>query len=329
METSNQFMRIVISGANGFVGKAVTALAVEQGHQVVALVRRPGGGDRRAQQCVIGDDNFAGIAAQAGERLGACDAFVHLAARVHVMRDQAADPLAEFRAVNVDGALNAAMAALRAGARRFVFVSSIKALGEGEPGRPWREDDPPAPVDPYGVSKHEAEVALQAFGREHGIEVVVVRPPLVYGAGVGANFLALMRAVDKGIPLPLGAVTARRSLVHVDNLADALLHCATDQPAAGECFHVADEAPPTVPALLRMIGAALGRPARLFPVPVAALRLAGALTGKRAVIERLTDSLRLDTRHIGATLGWHAPHTTEQGLEATALWYRSRHTRRQ
>ncbi|MGN3963920.1 NAD-dependent epimerase/dehydratase family protein [Burkholderia gladioli] len=322
-------MRIVISGANGFVGKALTALAIDSGHQAVALVRRPGSADPRASECVIGDDNFAGIAADAAERIGSCDAFVHLAARVHVMRDQAADPLAEFRAANVDGALNAAAAAARAGARRFVLVSSIKALGEGEPGRPWREDDPPSPTDPYGISKHEAEVALKALGFRRGLEIVVVRPPLVYGAGVGANFLAMMRAVDKGIPLPLAAVGARRSLVHVDNLADALLHCATDRRAAGARFHVADDDPPTVPELLRMIGAALGRPARLFPVPVAALRLAGALTGRRAAIERLTDSLRLDTGRIGTALGWRPPNTTAQGLEETALWYRSRHTKRQ
>ncbi|KVV24872.1 NAD-dependent dehydratase [Burkholderia cepacia] len=321
-------MRIVISGANGFVGRAVCALSVGRGHEVIALVRRPGTSYPGARECVIGDDNFAGIAADADERIGPCDAFIHLAARVHVMDDQAADPLAAFRAVNVDGALNAARAASRAGARRFVFVSSIKALGETEPGRPWRENDPPAPADPYGVSKLEAEVALQALGRSHGIAMTIVRPPLVYGPGVGANFLALMRALDKGVPLPLGAIPARRSVVYVDNLADALLRCAIDSRAADDCFHVADDDPPTVPGLLRMTGAALGKRARLFPVPVAALRLAGMVTARRGAIERLTSDLRLDTGRIGDMLGWRPQHTTEEGLEATAMWYRSRDTRR-
>ncbi|HEP6427164.1 TPA: NAD-dependent epimerase/dehydratase family protein [Burkholderia cenocepacia] len=321
-------MRIAISGANGFVGRAVSARSIERGHDVVALVRRTGTSDRRARECVIGDDNFAGIAADMAERVGRCDAFIHLAARVHVMHDRAADPLAAFRTVNVDGALNAARAASQAGARRFVFVSSVKALGETDPGRPWRENDPPAPVDPYGVSKLEAEAALRAFGRSHGIAVTIVRPPLVYGPGVAANFLALMRAVDKGLPLPLGAISARRSVVYVENLADALLRCAIDSRADDDCFHVADDDPPTVPGLLRMTGVALGKRARLFPAPVAALRLAGALTGRSSAIERLTGDLRLDTRRIDEVLGWRPPHTTEEGLEATAVWYRSRDTRR-
>ncbi|AIO48970.1 3-beta hydroxysteroid dehydrogenase/isomerase family protein [Burkholderia cepacia] len=321
-------MRIAISGANGFVGRTVSARSIERGHDVVALVRRTGTSDRRARECVIGDDNFAGIAADMAERVGRCDAFIHLAARVHVMHDRAADPLAAFRTVNVDGALNAARAASQAGARRFVFVSSVKALGETDPGRPWRENDPPAPVDPYGVSKLEAEAALRAFGRSHGIAVTIVRPPLVYGPGVAANFLALMRAVDKGLPLPLGAISARRSVVYVENLADALLRCAIDSRADDDCFHVADDDPPTVPGLLRMTGVALGKRARLFPAPVAALRLAGALTGRSSAIERLTGDLRLDTRRIDEVLGWRPPHTTEEGLEATAVWYRSRDTRR-
>ncbi|MBU9161965.1 NAD-dependent epimerase/dehydratase family protein [Burkholderia multivorans] len=321
-------MRIVISGANGFVGRAVCALSIDRGHDVQALVRRAGVCDPRARECVIGDDNFAGIAVDADKRIGHCDVFIHLAARVHVMRDQASDPFAAFRAVNVNGALNAARAALRAGARRFVFVSSIKALGEVEPGRPWREDDQPAPADPYGISKLEAETELQAFGRSHGIEVTIVRPPLVYGPGVGANFLALIRAVDKQLPLPLAAIRARRSLVYVDTLADALLQCAIDSRAADACFHVADDDPPTVPGLLRMTGQALGKHALLFPVPVSALRLAGMLTRRRAAIERLTRDLRLDTGRIGAVLGWRPPYTTAQGLEATALWYRSRDTQR-
>ncbi|PRE63360.1 NAD-dependent epimerase/dehydratase family protein [Burkholderia multivorans] len=319
-------MRIAISGANGFVGRAVSLRAHMQGNDVVGLVRRPGVCDSFVRECVIGDDNFAGVA-RGFPALDRCDAVIHLAARVHVMRDRAADPLAEFRLVNVEGSLNVARAALRAGARRFVLVSSIKALGESEPGWPWREEDEPMPSDPYGISKLESELAIRDFGRTNGLEVVIVRPPLVYGAGVGANFLGLMKAVEKGMPLPLASVTACRSLVYVDNLADCLLRCASDPRAPNECFHVADDDTLSIVQLVRTLGDVLGKPARLFSVPVAALHAFGKLTGRRAAVDRLTNNLRLDTRRVKSTLNWHPPYTTRQGLEATAAWYRSRDTR--
>ena len=212
------------------------------------------------------------------------------------------------------------------GARRFVFASSIKAVGEGDRGVPLAEDVAPAPQDPYGRSKWRAEQALAQLGLCAGIDVVVVRPPLVYGPGVRANFLRMMDAVSRGLPLPLGAIAARRSLVYVDNLADALLRCAIDPHAAGECFHVADDDAPSVTGLLRLIGDALGKPARLIAVPSTVLRALGTLTGRRAAIDRLTGSLQLDTGRITRVLGWHPPYTTRQGLEATAAWYRSRDT---
>lgn len=242
------------------------------------------------------------------------------------MRDRVADPLAAFRAVNVDGSLNVARAALRAGARRLVLVSSIKALGEGDPGRPWCEDDEPMPTDPYGMSKLESERAIREFGETEGLEVVIVRPPLVYGPGVGANFLGLMKAVDKGIPFPLASVTARRSLLYIENLADSLLHCASDPRAAGECFHIADDGALSIPDLLRTVGNVLDRPTRLFPMPIGVLHVLGKLIGRRAAVDRLTGSLRLDTAHVKRTLDWRPPFTTQQGLEATAAWYRSRDT---
>ncbi|WP_321811542.1 NAD-dependent epimerase/dehydratase family protein [Burkholderia sp. BCC1985] len=318
-------MRIAISGANGFVGRAVSLRANAHGNHVIGLVRRPGVCESYVHECVIGDDNFAGVA-NGFPGLDRCDVVIHLAARVHVMRDRVANPLAAFRAVNVEGSLNVARAALRAGARRLVLVSSIKALGEGEPGRPWREDDEAMPTDPYGMSKLEAELAIREFGQTQGLEVVVVRPPLVYGPGVGANFLGLMKAVDMAIPLPLASVTARRSLVYVENLADSLLRCASDPRAAGECFHIADDDALSIVELLRALGDVLGRPTRLFPVPVAALHALGKLTGRHAAVDRLTGSLRLDTAHVKRTLDWQPPFTTQQGLEATATWYRSRGT---
>jgi nucleoside-diphosphate-sugar epimerase len=314
-------MRIAVSGANGFVGRALSGLLHDAGHEVVALVRRSGGCDPRSAESLIDDDNFASLAAGKPE-LGPCDAFVHLAARVHVMHDHVADPLTAYRAANVDGAMNAARAALRAGARRFVFVSTIKALGEGEPGRPWREDDRPAPVDPYGISKREAELALLDFGRANGMEIVIVRPPLVYGPGVRANFLGLMKAVSKGVPLPLGAVDARRSMVYVGNLADAIrVLAASPQPLNG-VFHVTDGNDLSVAEMIRAIAHALGRPARLLPVPVAWLRGIGKVTRQSARVERLTGPLRMDGSRLREELGWTPPWPVSKGLAETARAFR-------
>lgn len=309
-------MRIAVSGANGFVGRSLCASLHDAGHDVIALVRRSANGGSRWAERLIHDDNFSSLAAGKPE-FGPCDAFIHLAARVHVMHDRATDPLALYRAANVDGSMNAARAALRAGARRFVFVSSVKALGEGEPGRPWHEDDRPVPVDPYGISKREAEVALTDFGRANGMEVVVVRPPLVYGPGVRANFLGLMKAVRKGVPLPLGAVEARRSMVYVGNLADAIGLLATSGGPLNGVFHVTDGNDLSVAEMIRAIANALGQPARLIPVPVAWLRCAGKLFGQSARIERLTAPLRMECVRLHEELGWTPPWTVSQGLAQT------------
>ncbi|RQZ09742.1 NAD-dependent epimerase/dehydratase family protein [Burkholderia sp. Bp9031] len=317
--------RIVVTGANGFVGRAVCRLALAAGHTVTALVRRPGGCVDGVREWVHDAPDFAGLADAWPADLDA-DCVIHLAARVHVMRDESPDPDAAFEATNVAGTLRVAEAARVHGARRFVFASSIKAVGEGDCGVPLAEDVAPAPQDPYGRSKWRAEQALAQLGARAGIDVVVVRPPLVYGPGVRANFLRMMDAVSRGLPLPLGAIAARRSLVYVDNLADALLRCAIDPRAAGECFHVADDDAPSVTGLLCLVGDALGKPARLLAVPPAMLRAVGRLTGSSAAVDRLTGSLQLDTGRIGRVLGWQPPYTTREGLEATAAWYRSRDT---
>lgn len=316
---------LVVTGANGFVGRAVCRLALAAGHTVTALVRRPGGCVDGVREWVHDAPDFVGLADAWPADLDA-DCVIHLAARVHVMRDESPDPDAVFDATNVAGTLRVAEAARMHGARRFVFASSIKAVGEGDRGMPLAEDVAPAPQDPYGRSKWRAEQALAQFGLRAGIDVVVVRPPLVYGPGVRANFLRMMDAVSRGLPLPLGAIVARRSLVYVDNLADALLGCAIDPRAAGECFHVADDDAPSVTGLLRLVGDALERPARLIAVPSTVLRVLGTLTGRRAAIDRLTGSLQLDTSRIKRMLGWHPPYTTREGLDATAAWYRSRDT---
>ncbi|HWT39003.1 MAG TPA: NAD-dependent epimerase/dehydratase family protein, partial [Paraburkholderia sp.] len=228
-------------------------------------------------------------------------------------------------ATNVDGTLRLAKAAREHGVPRVVFVSSIKAVGERDNGQSLREDDPPHIEDAYGRSKRAAEDALRRLAVETGLEVVIARPPLVYGPQVRANFLRLLDAVWRGVPLPLGGAHARRSMVYIGNLADALLHCATDPRAAGQCFHVADGNAPTVAELVRMLARHLGKPARLLPVPAAWLSLAGRLTGRSAQVDRLIGSLQVDTSRIRDVLGWQPPFSTDEGLSATADWYRSIH----
>ncbi|MDI9679805.1 NAD-dependent epimerase/dehydratase family protein [Burkholderia cenocepacia] len=315
---------IAVTGANGFVGQAVLRRLAGYGHDAAGIVRRAQV-QPIAREWVFDAADFSGIEAAWPDWLR-CDAVIHLAARVHVMDDDDANPLAAYRRTNVDGALRVAQAARRAGARRFVYASSIKAVGESSGGRaPLDECDEPHPDDPYGRSKLEAEQALREFGVRSGMEIVIVRPPLVYGPGVRANFLRLMGAVAKGVPLPLGAVDARRSLVFVDNLADALVRCAVDAAAAGETFHVADDHDPGVAELVRLMAAALDIRPCLIPIPPAWLHAAGRLTGRSAQIDRLAGELRLDTRHIREVLSWQPPFTLKDGLRETARWYRTTH----
>lgn len=312
--------RVIVTGANGFVGQAVCRMLLDAGQRVTGLVRHAGACAPNVDEWVSATPDFDGIDAWPVSLQAR--SVVHLAARVHVMRDDATDPLAAFRATNVEGTLRIARAAHRNGVRRFVFVSSIKAVAEVDLGWPLREDDPPSPGDPYGRSKLEAEIALRQFAEESGLEVVIVRPPLVYGPGVRANFLSLMSAIARGVPLPLGALHARRSLVYVDNLAGAITLCAIDQNEIAGCFHVADEESPSVAELARAIGKHLGKPARLLPVPPAWLRFAGRATGRLPQVERLTGDLRVDSAHIRAALGWKPNYSLEQGLMHTARWFR-------
>ncbi|MFM0212546.1 SDR family oxidoreductase [Paraburkholderia sediminicola] len=315
---------VLITGANGFVGQALCRALRGAGHTVTGLVRRAGQLQSDVNEWIDVSMDFAAIDAAWPATLQV-DCVVHLAARVHVMREEAADPDAAFRATNVDGALRVAQAASRHGVRRFVFVSSVKALAEADMGRPLREDDPPMPQDAYGRSKLAAELALSSYGEQSGLDVVIVRPPLVYGPQVRANFLRLMDAVWKGVPLPLASVRARRSLIYVENLADALMHCAIDPRAAHQCFHVADADAPTVAELACSLALHLQKTARLLPVPPALLHLAGRLTGRSAHVDRLVGALQLDTARICATLDWQPPYSTDEGLAETARWYRATH----
>lgn len=248
---------------------------------------------------------------------------IHLAARVHVMNDTSADPLTEFRKVNVQGTENLARQAAQAGVRRLVYVSSIKVNGEETAGhQSYTEQDMPSPRDPYGVSKWEAEQVLQRVARETGLEVVVVRPPLVYGPGVKGNFISLLAAVSKGLPLPLAGADNARSLVYVGNLADALIACATHPAAAGQTYLVSDGEPVSTATLVEKLAGALGCRNRSFYFPPVLMRTAAALLGRSAQVDRLFGSLQVNDEKIRRELGWVPPYTLEQGLRATAEWYR-------
>lgn len=291
---------VLVTGAGGFVGGSLLPVLQEAGWVVRTAGRRD-----------VGD---LGPDTDWRPLLAGADAVVHLAARVHVMRDRAADPAAAFDRANHQATAALAEQAKAAGVRRLVFLSSVKVHGEAANGA-LTAKDAPAPVDPYGRSKRAAEQALAAHG--DAMDIVVLRPPLVYGPGVKGNFLSMLKAVDRGWPLPLGAVANRRSLIYVGNLADAIRFSLDGPPGT---YLPSDRDDVSTPVLLRRAAEALGRRARLLPVPVAMLRGAAALAGRTAAIDRLTGSLTVD----GALPGWRPPATMKQGLTATAAWYRRR-----
>jgi len=309
--------RVLVTGAAGFVGRALCGSLVAT-RAVIGAVRNPGESSLfGGVQLVSGilSANFDWTHALFG-----VSAVVHCAARVHVMNEESSDPLAEFRRVNVDGTLHFARQAAAAGIKRFVFLSSIKVNGEQtQVGEPFAAEQQPNPVDPYGVSKMEAEEGLRTLARETGMEVVIIRPPLVYGPGVKANFLAMMRWLRHGIPLPLGAVTAnKRSLVFLDNLVDLIVTCLDHPAAANQIFLVSDGESLSTAALLQRMGKAIGRPARLIPVPVSLLKLGATLLGKPGVAQRLCGSLEVDINKTRELLGWTPPVSVDEGLRRTA-----------
>lgn len=311
---------VLVTGANGFVGLALCARLLEEGWHVRGTVRSAKYADSLPVRVDTVQVESIGPDTGWSKALAGVDTVVHLAARVHVLNDTAADPLLAFRQVNVAGTKRLARVALTAGVRRFVYMSSVKANGEERPA-PYTEKDKEAPLDPYGVSKWEAEQALHEIAARTGLEVVVLRPPLVYGPGVKANFLRLFEVVERGIPLPLASVNNRRSLIYLGNLVDAVVTCIAHPRAAGETYLVSDGEDVSSPELIRRVAAALGRPARLFPFPLRLMRLAGKLSGKSPVVERLLDSLTVDSGKIRRELGWNTSYTMAQGLMETAEWY--------
>ncbi len=312
---------VLITGASGFVGGALCRDLVRDPSRVVTEVSRGNRLYASARHHVIrGLD-------QATDWRGAFEAVkvvIHCAARVHVMKDDPAQALSEFRRVNVAGTEALVKAAAQAGVKRFIFLSSVKVQGEHSmPGQPFSETGSPAPADPYGLSKLEAESAVISGASAEGMEFVIIRPPLVYGPGVKANFLSMMKWLDRGVPLPLGAIYNRRSMVALENLVDLIVTCIDHPAAANQVFLVSDGEDLSTTELLQRMGQALGKPVRLLPFPVSLIKASAALVGKREVAQRLCGSLQVDISKTRDLLGWEPPVSVDEAMRRTAedfLW---------
>jgi len=318
--TDTQNWLVLITGANGFVGRPLCEEMLRQGWRVRAAIRSsiqmPDGVETAVVADIDGDTDWTNA-------LRGVDVVIHLAARVHVMKDAAADPLAAFLKVNLHGTENLAQQAARARIKRLVYVSSIKVNGEETlDQRSYTEADMPAPQHPYGISKWQAEQTLRRIAQESGgLQVVIVRPPLVYGPGVKGNFNSLMAAIEKGRALPLAGAHNIRSQVYVGNLVSALITCATHPAAAGQTYLVRDGENVSTALLVKKISVALGRNSRSFYFPEKLLRIAAAALGRADQLNRLFGSLRVSDAKLRGELGWVPPYTLEQGLSATAAWY--------
>lgn len=316
-------MKILVTGANGFVGSAFCHRLLEADMEINATTRSASSvlpSSDLLTNHAVGDmdsqTNWKTVLTGVG-------VVVHLAARVHMMNDRATDPIREFLRVNHEATANLARQAASVGVSRFVYLSSIKVNGEStEIEKPFTERDIPNPQDPYAISKLRAEQALKDISIETGMEVVIVRPPLIYGPGVKANFLKLLEIVGWGIPLPLGCVNNKRSYIYVGNLCDALLQCAVNPAAAGHTFLVDDGNAVSTAQLVNSIAQVLGSTSRLIPVPIHLMRGMARLAGKTTAMDRLTKSLVIDSSRINAELGWAPPFSFAQGLQDTADWFR-------
>ncbi len=316
----NSSIKILVTGANGFIGSALCQILVQQGYSVIGALRnKPQQVASDISWVAVGDINSETDWSSA---LIGVNIVIHLAARVHVMQEKATQPLDLYREVNVLGTLNLAHQAVKAGVKRFIFASSIKVLGE-ERDKPYMHQDNANPVDEYAVSKWEAEQGLQQMSEHQTLELVILRFPLVYGEGVKANFLRLVQWVDKGIPLPLKSVNNARSLLYLGNLLDAISVCAQHPQAGGKVFLISDEEALSTAKLIQRLAYHLQKPARLFSIPPSGLNSLLILLGKKAIAKRLLSSLMVDNSHIGLVLGWKPPYSLDEGLANTLIDYKN------
>lgn len=319
---SRALQNVLVTGASGFIGRALCAELSRRGVSIAGVSRDIGKLDGQLYKSIqikdiSPDTDWSGM-------LEEIDTVIHLAARAHILNEDAVDPINAFRQTNFRGTERLAYSAAASGVKRLVYVSSIGVNGlQTETGRPFSESDTPNPHNPYALSKLEAEQALARISAETGLEVVIVRPPLVYGGNAPGNFAQMVKVLKRGVPLPLASVHNLRSLIYLENLVDALILCAVAPEASGNTYLVSDGEDISTPDLLRQLGAAIGQPARLFPCPASLLQLAGRLAGKTDQIDRLLGSLQIDSEKIRRELGWVPPYTLEQGLRATAEWYRA------
>ena len=315
---------ILLTGANGFVGQHLGAYLVKQGHQVIATSRHSNAVFDYTPAHVINVGDID-VNTDWTTALKGVEVVIHLAARVHVMREKAADPLLEFRRMNAEGTLRLAQQAAETGVRRLVYLSSIKVNGEETISHPFTEQDETIPEDPYARSKWEAEQHLMDVAAQTGLEVSIIRPPLVYGPGVRGNFLRLLGLAAKAWPMPLANIDNRRSLVGIKNLCNLIELCTHHPRAAGEVFLVSDGHDISTPELIRLLAKMMSRPCRLWPFPTSFLAIASKLLGQQGVWERLAGSLQVDISKAQQQLGWEPPFTLEQGLADTADWYQKIH----
>lgn len=317
----------LITGADGFVGSALCRELVERRYVVRCAVRQKAAiyhastfHDKQNATVTIGD---IGPDTNWSHALEKVDCVIHLAARVHNIRGNDADLLTEFRRTNTAGTEHLARCAVKAGVKRLVFMSSIKVNGEMTADTPFAETDPARPCDPYGISKWEAEQALARVAADTGLEVIILRSPLIYGPEVKGNFLSLVKAIVRGVPLPLAGIRNRRSLLYIGNAVDALVLAATHPSAAGRTFLLSDGQDVSTPDLIQRLAKLLCVRARLVRCPPFLLQLVGGMLGKAESVSRLTSSLQVDSSTIRNVLGWRQPWSLEQGLQATAEWYRN------
>ena len=320
-------MRILVTGATGFIGSFLVDRLAKENLAVVAAVRNSFGLKLDSSINLIDIGNLTS-SLDWGDALRGVDVVVHLAARAHILRDPVSDPLAHYRYINVDCSLNLAHQAVRAGVKRFIYMSSIKVNGESTvSGKPFSSNDNPMPEDFYGISKYEAEIGLQGIAKDQSMELVIIRPPLVYGPGVKGNFLNLMKWMMRPLPLPFSLINSLRSYVSLENLVDFIITCIYHPRAANQVFLVSDDKDLSIVDLCYLIGRALARPAMLFSIPVSWIYFFANLMNRQAVADRLCLSLQVDITDSKRLLGWAPKITPEEAINETARYFLSKNNK--